>query len=77
MNKIVRTINGLTCGELHPSEGYIAKQQRFAAQNLASFEEELQKEVRALSLLHWDDTVIMINKRRGCLRFYGNDTNLK
>ena len=73
INKISRTISGLTGGELCPSEGYIAKQQRFAAQKLDSFSEELQKELRALSLLYWDDTVIMINKRRGCLRFYGDE----
>ena len=73
MNKISRTISGLTGGEICPSEGYIAKQQRFAAARLSAFHDELAKAVRNLSLLYWDDTVIMINKRRGCLRFYGND----
>ena len=73
INKISRTINGLTGGEINPSEGYIAKQQRFAAAGLAAFREELAKAVRNLGLLYWDDTVIMINKRRGCLRFYGDE----
>jgi len=73
MNKIGRTISGLTGGELCPRDGYIAKQQSFAAQRLESFTQELQKELRSLSLLYWDDTVIMINKRRGCLRFYGDE----
>lgn len=73
MNKISKTIYGLTDGEIDLSEGFIAKQQRWAARELQHFMEELAKEIRQRSLVYWDDTVIMINKRRGCLRFYGDE----
>ena len=73
MNKIGRTLKGLTNGEICPSEGYIAKQQRIAAQRLEPFNRSLRQEICKLPLVYWDDTVIMISKRRGCLRFYGDE----
>ena len=73
IQKIGRTIRGLTEGGICPSDGYIAKQQRWASQRLATFRKELAEYLRGLALLYWDDTVIMIHKRRGCLRFYGNE----
>ena len=42
------------------------------ANQLEGFIKELKKEILSLTVVHWDDTVIMINKKRACLRFYGN-----
>lgn len=44
MNKVRRMICALSGGEVHPTEGYIAKLQRRAAENLAPFLAELKKE---------------------------------
>lgn len=73
MNKIKEIIYGLTDGQINVSEGYIAKLQKRGAKRLEEFKEELRKEMIVQPLLHWDDTVIMINTARGCLRFYGNE----
>ena len=40
---------------------------------LEKFKEELYKRVLKCTLLYWDDTVIMIHTKRGCLRFYVNE----
>ena len=34
---------------------------------------KMKKETIKQKLLHWDDTVIMIDTKRSCLRFYGTD----
>ena len=73
MNKIRRIIRGFSGGEIDMSEGYIAKLQKKAAEKLKTFKEDLYKKLLTLNLLYWDDTVIMINTKRGCLRFYGNE----
>ena len=73
VNKVRKMIYGLSEEEINPSEGYIIKQQRKAAEKLASFLEELKKRCLTLETLYWDDTVIDINTARGCLRFYGDD----
>ena len=73
MNKVRRMICGLSEGEVHPTEGYIAKLQRRAAENLAPFLAELKKECLKRKTLYWDDTVITIAAKRGCLRFYGDE----
>lgn len=73
MNKIKHTIRGFSHGEIDMSEGYIAKLQKQASQKLEKFKNNLYKKVLKLELLYWDDTVIMINTKKSCLRFYGND----
>ena len=73
MNKVRRIIKGFSHGEIDMSEGYIAKLQKISSLKLANFKDELYKEILKAKLLYWDDTVIMINAKRGCLRFYGND----
>ncbi len=73
MNKVRRIICGLSEGEVHPTEGYIAKLQRRAAENLAPFLAEVKKECLKRKTLYWDDTVITIAAKRGCLRFYGDE----
>ena len=73
INKAQKITFGLTNGEIDLSEGYVAKLQERAAKGLEEFNKELQAEIIKQPLLHWDDTVIMINTKRGCLRFYGTD----
>lgn len=73
MNKIRRIIRGFSQGEIDMSEGYIAKLQRKASDKLITFKDDLYKKILTCNLLYWDDTVIMINTKRGCLRFYGNE----
>lgn len=72
MNKIRHIIRGFSHEEIDMSEGYIAKLQKKASEKLVTFKEELYKKVLTRKLLYWDDTVIMINAKRGCLRFYGD-----
>lgn len=73
MSRTREIISGLTQNEMSLSEGYIAKLQKRMANQLEGFIKELKKEMLSLSVVHWDDTVIMINKKRACLRFYGNE----
>lgn len=73
INKAQKITKGLTNGEIDLSEGYIAKLQKRASDKLSDFMEELKSELIKQSLLHWDDTVIMIDTKRSCLRFYGTD----
>ena len=73
MNKVRKIICGLTMNEINLSEGYIAKLQKRAASKLEKFIIDLKFYIVHLNLLYWDDTVIMINKNRSCMRFYGNE----
>lgn len=73
INKTQDMIKGFTFGEIVPSEGYPAKLQKRIATTLADFSEELRKHLLTHSLIHWDDTVIMVNQQRACLRFYGDE----
>ena len=73
VNKVRKMIYGLSEEEINPSEGYIIKQQKKAAMALNTFMSELTDRCLNLSIVYWDDTVIDINKRRGCLRFYGDE----
>ncbi len=75
MNKIRHIIRGFSHGEIDMSEGYIAKLQQKASKKLITFKEDLYKKILTLNLLYWDDTVIMINANRACLRFYGDEQN--
>ena len=73
MNKIRRLIRGFLHGEIDMSEGYIAKLQKKASEKLETFKNDLYREILRLKLLYWDDTVVMINANRACLRFYGDE----
>ena len=73
MNKVRKIICGLTMNDIDLSEGYIAKLQKRAAQKLEKFIYDLKFYIIHLNLVYWDDTVIMINKNRACMRFYGNE----
>lgn len=73
INKAQKITYGITNGEIDLSEGYISKLQERAAKKLDSFMKEMKGEIIKQDLLHWDDTVIMIDKQRSCLRFYGTE----
>lgn len=73
MNKIRKIIKGYSHEEIDMSEGYIAKLQKRASNNLKQFKEDLFKKLLTKKLLYWDDTVISIDKKRACLRFYGDE----
>lgn len=73
INKARKITYGMTEGEINLSEGYIAKLQKRAADRLSNFMLEMKKKIIEEPLLHWDDTVIMVDTSRSCLRFYGTD----
>lgn len=73
INKIRKIICGLTMNEIDLSEGFIAKLQKRAASKLNKFIDDLKFYITHLNLVYWDDTVVMINTKRGCMRFYGNE----
>ncbi len=73
LNKTAMIFSGITDGEICPSEAYISNLQKKAAKKLAPFMDDLYHHLIALPLVYWDDTVIMVDKKRACLRFYGND----
>jgi len=74
INKTRRIIAGLTCDEINLSEGFISKLQHIASDKLNQFITDLENYVVNLSILYWDDTVIFINTKRACLRYYGDST---
>lgn len=73
INKAQKITYGITNGEIDLSEGYISKLQERAAKRLNPFMKEMKAEIIKQPLLHWDDTVIMIDTNRSCLRFYGTE----
>ena len=73
MNKDVRYISGVTDGVIAPSEGYMAKLVKQAAEALRPFRNDLRIVLLDRPLLFWDDTVIMISTHSSCLRFYGDE----
>ena len=74
MNKAGLLLAGITNNEINPCDGYIAKLQQRAAKGLIQFYADLRLKVITLSLLYWDDTVIFINTKRACFRFYGDES---
>ena len=74
MNKARLFLAGITNDEISPCDGYIAKLQPRAAKGLIRFYTDLRLKLIALSLLYWDDTVIFINTKRACFRFYGDES---
>ena len=72
-NKTRRIITGLTSNEINLSEGYIAKLQKRASNLLEDFIIDLKDYIYTVSTIHWDDTVIFVNKKASCLRAYCDD----
>lgn len=66
-------IMGLMGNKIKPSEGYIFKMTRRAAGKLKKFVNDVKDACVRQKILYWDDTVIFINTKRGCMRFYGNE----
>ena len=73
INRIKRIIKGLSEGEINLSESYIAKVQKMAAKKLVDFQNEVNDKLLKKELLYWDDTVIYVDTKRACLRFYGDE----
>ena len=70
INKVRRIISGLTSNEINLSEGYICKLQKKAPNLLEEYIKSLKEYICKLNIIHWDDTVIFINGKKGCLRGY-------
>lgn len=74
INKVRMLINGMSDGLMSPSEGFNCKLYKRAAQGLSAFVTDLRKLLITRTLVYWDDTVIMIQTARACMRFYGDET---
>lgn len=72
-NKTVKLISGLTDGEINMSEGFVAKLQKRAYDNLEKFEKELNNYFPKQYVYGWDDGVISINGKDACFRTYCTD----
>ena len=72
INKVRRIISGFTFQEIVLSEGYISKLQKRCAKKLDKFIDDLKFYITHLSVVYWDDTVVMVSTKRSCMRFYGN-----
>lgn len=74
INKVRMLINGMTEGIMNPSEGFICKLYKRALEGLRDFKADLRKLMLTRALMYWDDTVVMIQTERACMRFYGDET---
>ncbi len=74
LNKVRMLINGMTGGIMNPCEGFLCKLYQRASDGLADFKADLKKVMITRTLVYWDDTVIMIQTARACMRFYGDET---
>lgn len=72
-NRTRNLIKGFSSNQIDISEGYLVKQQKKASEKLEQFIKELKQVIIKEKVIHWDDTVIMIDANRGCLRFYGTE----
>lgn len=66
-------ISTMTDGRITPSVGFIGKMQSRASQYLKQFTEDLSDRIRKEDMVYWDDTVVFLDTKRACLRFYGNE----
>ena len=73
INKVGTLVAGMTADGIRPSWGYISKLQGRAAKGLGKFMSDLKVAMIQRAILYWDDTVIMVNTARACLRFYGDE----
>ena len=71
VNRIRKLLDGFFSGLIHPCEGFIIGMQKKASRQLQAFAADVKNYLISCNLIYWDDTVIFINKRRGCMRFYG------
>lgn len=73
INRVKKIMDGFLGNGISISEGYICNQQKKAASGLKKFVEDVKLEAIRSHVLHWDDTVIFVNTKRACMRFYGNE----
>ena len=73
INKVKMLTHAMSGGLLRLSEGFICNLYKRASLQLDQFMLELKQQLIQRKLLYWDDTVVMINKSRGCVRFYGDE----
>lgn len=69
-----RILTGFTTDDITLCEGYLIKLQKRYSRKLTRFVADVKNHIVGLPLLYWDDTVIFIDTKRACLRFYGNET---
>ena len=70
-NKIRTFFQGVTNEKVGPSEAYLCKVQKRAAEALEPFIEELRSKLATeTDLFVWDDTVVDVNGERCCMRVY-------
>ena len=74
VNKVRMLLKGMTNAQMDPSEGFLCKLYKRASEGLTQFKADLRKRMVCRPLLYWDDTVIMIQTERACMRFYGDET---
>lgn len=73
VNKVQKMVTGLTDGFVAPSEGYIMKLQKQAVKGLKVFHSDMRKYCLKMPILYWDDTVVFVDTKRACFRFYGDE----
>lgn len=73
VNKVQKMVMGLTGNHISLSEGYILKLQKQGAKGLRQFHEDMRTHCLQMPLLYWDDTVVNVDTKRACLRFYGDE----
>jgi len=73
-NKVVKLISGITNNEINISEGYIAKLQKMASENLEAFVNQAREYFPKQECYGWDDGVIDVNTQDATLRIYCTDT---
>ena len=73
INRTKKMVDGILGNKINISEGYISKLQRRASKSLQPFISDAALECIKQKILHWDDTVIFVDTKRCCMRFYGNE----
>lgn len=73
INRTKAILDGMFNGQISPSEGYIAKLQMQASRNLEEFMQDLHRRVLRCPILYWDDTVVFVDTKQTCMRFYGDE----
>ena len=69
-NKVVKLVSGITDNQINMSEGYVAKLQRRASNNLNKFINDATNYFPKQNCYGWDDGVISINSKNAYLRIY-------
>ena len=77
INRVQALVYGITSEQLHPSQGFICEIVGNMAKELRyqGFDEDLRKYLvyEDETVVHWDDTVVFVQNKRACVRFYGNE----